>query len=65
MAFVWAVFVPSYVSNVTFALLAVAGLLVSLFGAALLSDSQPPRPVSAILADLDADGGPRPTRPNR
>ncbi len=56
MALVWAVFVPNPMSSVVFTLIAAGGLFVMLCGAALLSDSQAPRSVTAIIADLEAGG---------
>jgi Co/Zn/Cd efflux system component len=65
MAFVGAFAVPTHLSGTMFTLVALAGLFVSLFGSDLLGDSQAPRSVNAILADLEADRKARPSRGNR
>lgn len=63
MMVIWVLFVPSHISHVWFALLALAGLFASLFGAALVGDSQAPRSVGAILADLEEGKSARSSRP--
>jgi len=65
MGVVGAFFVPTLLSGTMFVLVALAGLFVSLFGSALLGDSQAPRSVNAILADLEEEGKAAPSRANR
>lgn len=55
MLIVWALFVPHGVSVTTFVLIGMTGLLLSVFGSGLLKDSQPPRSVTNILVDLEAE----------
>jgi Co/Zn/Cd efflux system component len=55
MGCVGAFAVPTHLSGTMFALVALAGLCVPLFGSAVLGDSQAPRSVNAILAELEAD----------
>ncbi len=54
MLIVWSLFVPRAVSVTTFVLLAAVGLIVSVFGAILLNDSQPPRSMTAIIGEVEA-----------
>ncbi len=65
MGFVWAIFVPAHLSGLLFAGLALAGLFVSMFGSALVADSQAPESVTAILAKLESDATARPSHLNR
>jgi len=55
MCIVWALFVPRGLSVTTFVLLGVTGLLVSLFGSMLWSNSRAQRSVSQILLDLESE----------
>jgi len=55
---VWALFVPRGLSVTTFVLLGVTGLLVSLFGPMLWSNSRAQRSVSQILVDLESESAP-------
>jgi hypothetical protein len=57
MSAVWTLFVPRGLSVATFVMFGTVGLLVLFAGGALLSDSQPPRSVNRILAEIEA--GPR------
>lgn len=54
MLIVWSFVVSQSVSTITLFILAAIGLVISLFGAELLSDAQPPRSMSAIIGDLEA-----------
>jgi membrane associated rhomboid family serine protease len=63
MLIVWSLFVPRTVSVTTFVLLGATGLIVSVFGAMFLKDSQPPRSVNAILGELEAQ--PKTDSPSR
>ena len=54
MLIVWSLFVPRPVSVTTFFLFGATGLIVTVFGAMFLNDSQPPRSVNAILSELEA-----------
>lgn len=65
MAFVWAILVPVQLSSIVVAFIAAAGLFVTHCGAALLSDSQAPRSVTAIIADLEGGGRTRATHRDR
>ena len=55
MAIACALFVPKGLSVTTIILMTGTGLAVSLFGFALLSDSEPPRSMNQILVELEAD----------
>jgi hypothetical protein len=54
MVIVWALFVPRTVSVTTLVLLVAVGLIVSVFGAMFVSNSQPPRSMAAIIGELEA-----------
>lgn len=58
MLIVWSLFVPRTVSVTTFFLLGAVGLIVTIFGAGFLKDSQPPQSINAIVADLEAQPAP-------
>jgi Co/Zn/Cd efflux system component len=55
MLIVWALFVPKGVSATTFVMLSLTGLVVAVVGPMLLANHEPPRSMSAILGDLEAE----------
>jgi hypothetical protein len=63
MLIVWSLLVPRPVSVTTFVLFGATGLVVSVFGATFLKDSQPPRSMTAILGEVD--GQPKTESPSR